>query len=291
MVLVYVNPPACRPSSGRLRCWGPSGPATEVPQDLGLVTAVVTQAYHTCVITASKAVRCWGQDPWKSNVTVVPPNLGPAVALALTSESACALLESGLVRCWGTLRFGDVPSDMGAIKAIAGQWISFCALTASGDARCWGGDNTLSATGPFIAAAPGANALCFLGASGAVACQRALDNTPLDMSPVVALSVGDLHACALQASGEVRCWGLDSVGIELVPVPPPDLGPCSAVYAGERHTCALNSLNTLRCWGASEAITNVPTDLGSVLTVSIATGQGPSVHVCVILQGELACCT
>jgi len=227
--------------TGGVRCWGHNShgqlgyslPATQnvgddepaywfKDVDLGanvLVKEIVAGGNHTCAITTTNKVRCWGYNGHgqlglgtNTNVgnnekpSAVPEvNLGGGipVQLSLGGNHTCALLDNGFLRCWG--------------------------LNSSGQL---GYGNTSGRSTPGNDLAPG--------------------------SKVLQVTTGSDHTCALMSTGNIKCWGyngyaqlgygnttnLHAPGVDL------DFGATAyRVSAGLYHTCALLSTGAARCWG------------------------------------------
>jgi alpha-tubulin suppressor-like RCC1 family protein len=137
---------------------------------------VAAGASHTCVITETNNVRCWGintngqlgyghinniGDNEMPNVSGnVSLNGESFVSLSMSLSATCALNNQGAVRCWGNSTYGqlgqgnvlqigdtEVPSTISAVdlggKAtqISMDWYSGCARLETGDLRCWGRGN------------------------------------------------------------------------------------------------------------------------------------------------------
>lgn len=186
-------------SAGGVECWGynewgqlgdgtDSGPQTckehscsTVPVAVQLpegvtATAIASGGYHTCVVTSSGGVDCWGRgeegelgngtttESW----TPVPVQLPQGVtvtAIAAESYHTCVLTSTGNVLCWGPNddgQLGDgtdtgpqsceeepcstVPVAVGGLesgaRAITAGWEYACAVGEAGGVQCWGYDGT-----------------------------------------------------------------------------------------------------------------------------------------------------
>ena len=228
----------------------------------GLV-AIESGAAHSCALSASGGVWCWGSnhsgqlgngstDPSSDPVAVSGLDEG-VVLIAIGSEHSCALVDGGAVYCWGANvsgQLGDnsmvqrpVPTEVvglgsGIVDLSAGSDHT-CARTSLGAVLCWG-----------------ANAFGQLGDNSAT--QR-LTPEPVDGlgAGVVAISAGGTHTCAIQADGSVVCWGNNSNGqlgdgsltqrIAPTAVIGLEMG-ASIISAGRLHTCAVSVAATV-CWG------------------------------------------
>ncbi|MDC0667098.1 RCC1 domain-containing protein [Nannocystis radixulma] len=248
--------------------------------------AVEAGGEHTCALSASGRVRCWG---WGDggrlgygNLTSIGDDEGPSAAgdvqvgattlqVSAGDQHACAVLTGGGVRCWGaggsgrlgygnTNSIGDneTPASVGVInvganvvKVTAGD-LHTCVQVTGGKVRCWGAGS---------AGRLGYGNLNNIGDTEAPA-------TAGDVkvgAEVLDVSAGDDHTCALVAGGKVRCWGrgsdgqlgygnVNSIGDNEVPSTAGDVnvgGAVKQVAAGQTHTCALLENGSVRCWGAS----------------------------------------
>ena len=247
-------------------------------------------AYHSCALLPSAAVRCWGHEVSgqlglagantigddETPAAAGPVDLGPgrtAQAVATGAYHSCALLDDGSVRCWG--------------YGTSGQ-LGYGATATIGD------DETPAAAGP-VDLGPGRTAR--------------------------AISAGSVHTCAVLDNGSVRCWGYGedgrlgtastaTIGDDETPgsIAPVDLGPgrtARAVSAGAGHTCAVLDDGSVRCWGYGangrlghgspnsvgddEAPGSIaPVDLGPGRTATaITTGEA---HTCAILDDASVRC-
>lgn len=118
-------------TSGGVKCWGYNdlnelGDGTRTtrltPVDViglsSVVTAVTGGGSHTCALTTSGSVKCWGYnlygqigdgggDTRSSPVDVVDLSDG-IIAIDAGDGHTCALTVSGEVKCWGDSSFGQV---------------------------------------------------------------------------------------------------------------------------------------------------------------------------------------
>jgi cysteine-rich repeat protein len=253
---------------------GTSGSADRpIPVPVAGVTsgavAVSAGTAHTCVLTTTGGVRCWGAAlgigdgrPDLSASRLTPTDaLGLAsgvVAVVAGDRNTCALTTTGGMKCWGEDTYGqlgdgganlyqlapvDVAGLTSGVVAMSSPGQQACAVTSSGGARCWGRDYSGQ-----------------LGDGGTNANQAApVDVTGLT-SGAAAIEAGGAHVCAVLGTGGLRCWGADSRGqlgdggANADQSTPADVvglaSGVAAVTTGDEHTCALTTAGGVKCWGS-----------------------------------------
>eukprot|EP01083_Nonionella_stella_P073291 198083_1 len=256
---------------------------------------IVAGSFHTCALSTSGAVKCWGRnnhgqlgygdtdkrgdEPDEMGDKLLDVELGSnftPIDIVAGSFHTCSLSASGAVKCWGrnnhgqlgygdTDKRGDEPDEMGdklldvelgsnftPIDIVAGSFHT-CSLSASGAVKCWGrngydelgyGDTNRRGNGP----------------------NEMGDNLKeIDLgTSFIAMQVtaGEFHTCALSRANEVKCWGLNVHGQlgyygdrSVIGVPEVDLGsnfiPIQ-IMCGAYHTCALSSSNKVKCFGLND---------------------------------------
>ena len=230
------------------------------------VVAVSAGLYHTCAITNSGALKCWGANYYGQlgDGTTIG-RLTPVAVSGLESgvaavsagyDHTCALTESGAAKCWGANSVGQLgdgtttyrlaPVDVSGldsgVAAISTGKFHTCALTGQGGVKCWG--NVIDSHSDDTAT------INYL--------------TPVDVSGlesgVLAISAGHDHTCALTYTGAIQCWGFNdaaqlgdgNVFYKNVPLKVGGLaGQMQAPAAGTYHTCALTGDGGVFCWGAN----------------------------------------
>ena len=266
-------------TAGGLKCWGSNhygklgdGTATDRSTQVDVtgltsgVAAVSTGSYHTCAVTTTGGLKCWGSNRYgqlgdgtatdrSTQVDVTGLTSGVA-AVSTGSFHTCAVTTTGGLKCWGQNRYGqlgdgttsirstpvDVSGLSARVAAVSAGLDHTCAPTTTGGLKCWGlnrygqlGDGTTST--------------------------RA---TPVDVSGlstgVAAASARGSHTCALTIEGGLKCWGLNSSGQlgngattdRRTPVDVSGLSTgVAAISAGGSYSCAMTAANGVKCWGSS----------------------------------------
>ncbi|OQW91831.1 MAG: hypothetical protein BWK79_16045 [Beggiatoa sp. IS2] len=173
-------------STGKVKCWGyntygqvgdgTSGASSakygpvEI-SSLSNIAYISAGLWHTCAITNTGGVKCWGRGDFyqlgngknvnTSSPTDVTGLSSGAVALAAGFNHTCALMNTGKVQCWGSNFAGQVvdtdvatwnsskpvevtslTGKVTALTAITGRnaldTSTTCALMETGQVKCWG---------------------------------------------------------------------------------------------------------------------------------------------------------
>lgn len=314
-------------TTGGVKCWGDnsggqlgnntlmsSGTPVDVTGLQGGVAAISAGYSHTCAVTTTGGVKCWGinRSGQLGNNTITSSRLpvdvtGLASGVAAVSagyEHTCALTATGGVKCWGgnsrgqlgngTLTYSLVPVDVtglpSGVAALSAAHRHACVLTTAGGAKCWG-DN-------------------FRGQVGINSTMDSL--VPVDVlglqSGVASISAGTGHTCALTTAGGAKCWGWSSFGQtgnnslsdSLVPTNVVGLQiGVIALVAGNAHSCALTTSGGVKCWGenrnkqlgdaAVPLQSPIPVDVSGLQAgvTAVALGFG---HTCSLMTaGNLKC--
>jgi alpha-tubulin suppressor-like RCC1 family protein len=282
--------------------------------------SVSTGDNHTCAVTTTNAVKCWGLNTsgQLGDATVTPrliphavPGLTGIASLSSGSAHSCALATGGAtVWCWGlndhgqlgnggsgnggrlpnVVVVGPAVGDIAQIE-LAAQFS--CLVSTAGRALCWGRNDDGQ-----------------LGINHAGVGESRF--TPAQVvgltSGVSEIAAAGKHACALMsAGGTVKCWGLNDHGalgvssyvspFSQVPIDVPGLTNVTAIAVGGQHACALSG-GAVKCWGLnasgqignnSTADAHSPTSVSGLPAgiVSIAAG---SQHTCAVSGvGALYC--
>jgi alpha-tubulin suppressor-like RCC1 family protein len=268
-------------TSGAVECWGDNrdgqlgngtttGSNTSVDV-VGLgsgVAAVSAGDVHTCAVTTTGAVKCWGNNlsgqlgngtTTESAAPVDVAGLGSGVtAVSARWDHSCAVTTLRAVKCWGANTSGQLGNGTttnsampvnvvglsSGVAAVSAGLFHSCAVTTTGAVKCWGSNNF-----------------------GALGDGTTTDsNTPVDVvgmgSGVAAVSSGVNHSCASFTSGAVECWG-DNRGGQLgngtttnsaTPVDVAGLGSgVTALSVGDLTSCAVTAGGAVMCWGSNWA--------------------------------------
>jgi alpha-tubulin suppressor-like RCC1 family protein len=184
------------------------------------VAAVASGGHHTCALTTSGGVKCWGWNrtgevgdgtTTQRNTPVDVTELTSDVAaIAVGGRHTCALTTAGDVKCWGFNLYGEVgdgstmdrsvPVDVvgltGTPVALDAGFFHTCAQTATGGVQCWGRN---------VEGQVGDGQVC------GSACAAPVNVSGLN-GGVSAITTGFYHTCALTTAGAVRCWGRNFEG-------------------------------------------------------------------------------
>ena len=269
-------------TAGGVKCWGSNnqgqlgdGSARDspTPTDVtGLATgvqAVSAGTWHTCALTSSGQVECWGAndsgqlgDGQACGAVCTTPvevlGLTNVDAITVGFGHSCAVIDGGGVKCWGENfqgQLGDgqvcgttcnTPVDVsgltsGTIAVDAGT-LHTCAVTDVGSTKCWGG-----------------NWAGQLG-DGTTVDRQAPVNVSGLATGAATVSSGYGHTCVLTTVGSGKCWGNNfhgqlgdgSTTDRSIPVNVSGMGDdIRTIAADGGHTCALTDAASVRCWGSN----------------------------------------
>ena len=242
-------------ASGGVRCWGRNaegqlgdGTTTSSPRPThvtgldGGIVAIAAGSAHTCALTDTGGVKCWGSngDGELGDFTQVS-RTAPVDVIGLTSgvvaitagdHHTCALLSGGGVDCWGYNVYGEVGNG-----TSGNSWLGAVPVCASGSGfGCTGGS---ALTGASAISAGGNNTCAVTG--GALLCWGSNYNGQLGQGFAPDKPVPDNNTCPTSASAGAECVSL--------PVGVPGLGSGVTSASAGDTTCALTTGGGELCWG------------------------------------------
>jgi len=275
---------------------GRAGTSPSLPAERGnaalassRAAVVVAGVAHTCALTRSRGVRCWGYNghdelgtgqstDFRPTPVDVSGLSGGVAAISAGARHSCALTSAGGVKCWGvnyggalgdgtTDRHGtpvDVVGLGSGVAAIAVGYDASCALTSGGGVKCWGSN--------------------FAGQVGdGTKDDRLKPVDVLGLSSGVSAIASGFKTCALMRAGTVKCW---SGYTALKAVDVPGLNGVIAITAGG-PLCALTSSGGVKCWDGDYGPT--PVDIAGLTSgvKAIASSDG---HACALTSvGGVKC--
>jgi alpha-tubulin suppressor-like RCC1 family protein len=239
-------------SAREVRCWGKNDSGqigdgtttnrlsmTAVSGGTAVAVAVAAGASHSCLLTYTGAVSCWGLNSSgqlgdgtttnrSSPVSVSLPL--PAVGITAGDAHTCAVLSDSTVRCWGRNRWNDYspsPARYGTVGHNDGSTDVFTSPTTVLDGVA-GGHPTLTGVRMVVA---GGRHTCALMAAGTVRCwgindygqvngsaessgsldaDAAVFQTGQPAITAISVTAGADFSCAVKANGQALCWGDDT---------------------------------------------------------------------------------
>ena len=205
---------------------------------------------HSCVLSESGNVYCWGADSYGQLGDNYWSNAWTPVQV---------------------LKGGSVDGDndgtyLSNIKSITSGDYHTCAVSNNNNVYCWGynvygqlGDGSTTSRYTPVQVLKGA------AVSG--------DNDGTYLSNMKSISAGRYYTCAVSNNNRLYCWGRNDWGqlgdgsdddkttpvrvVEGEMIHDPDVGidgyhsNIKSVSAGDTHTCAVSNNNNIYCWGAN----------------------------------------
>lgn len=289
---------------------GVSDPGFDPPLAEAPFVAVSAGILHTCALTTTNRVYCWGWndegqvgDGSRSDRRYPSQVAGTGTYASVTAGGghSCAVTTSGAPQCWGfnfsgQLGDGSTTGRSTPVTVSGGLTLSVldaggtfnCGIAADSTAHCWGWGGTGQ-----------------LGDGARPAAQTTPVATVGGLK-FTAVSGGTQHSCGLAADSTAWCWGDNGFGQlgnatstdTTRPVAVSGGLKFAAITTGYFHTCALAPNGDAYCWGDNSAgqlgdtlvvgSANTPRlVLGGHAFASISTG---AVHTCGVTVGGAGYC-
>ncbi|HEY69453.1 MAG TPA: sortase [Anaerolineae bacterium] len=211
---------------------------------------------HTCGVTTSGGIHCWGED--SHGQLVVPSPNTDFNQVSAGFLYTCGLKSSGTVVCWGDSASGKtiVPAYTDFTQVSAGNSHT-CGRRSDGSIACWGSSAAGKTTVPgdntnYTHVSSGWTHTCGRKMDGSLVCWG--DNTygqttlPSPNSGFAQISAGYRYTCGLKVDGSVQCWGLNSGGTQNGPAVNNGF---TQISAGQLHACGRKQDGSLECWGSA----------------------------------------
>ncbi|MBO9667036.1 MAG: hypothetical protein J7501_09505 [Bdellovibrio sp.] len=271
-------------TNGDLYCWGRNangqvgnngaGVDKNTPQliDSGVAYQMVSSGEnHSCGLTTTNKIRCWGQGMYgalgnggTSNLNV-PTEIDAAVDYKFVSvgaKSSCAITSTDKLRCWGhnaVNELGDgtttnalAPIDIDATNDYATVAIGSghgCGVTLTGAMRCWGYNGT-GAIGDGTTTAR----------TTPVTVNSGTTYTAVAVTDDQNIGGGRTTTCAVLSTGAVQCWGSNVNGqlanstlTQSTSAVNVDAGTTySSIFVTGHRACGVTTGTAggaLKCWG------------------------------------------
>lgn len=260
---------------------------TMLPSD---VIALNAGSNHTCALTASGEVWCWGRnqqqqiDSSTDEVVREPRRIfgdRAVTQVGLARDSACVVFVDMQFACQGATA---TLNGISAILSPSAQLVSsalgqHCVLADSVAQTCW--DEVSPPTSQNIPGvtlvSSGDDFACLLLRAGLVQCRG--DNQRRQIAPSLTatqipeyvfvplgssnnpMSAGYAHVCTIWQLGKVQCWGRNLEGQIAMPVQDSllftasphevDINGIVRLAVAGNHTCAIRYDRRVVCWGAN----------------------------------------
>ena len=299
-------------------CQGSQSVEIPPPVDASFI-AMAGGLLHTCAITTTHHVYCWG---WNRDGEIgdgsttdrpYATQIGNTLTLGVPTTGAahsCAVGANGDAYCWGlnlTGQIGDSTVISRATPTVVRGSLSFAEVAGGGTFTCgiratdssaycwgWGRDGELGSRPIQTCPTSGGPEPCIRAPSAVGGWGRFL-----------AISTGARHACALAVDSTAYCWGDNSAGQlgngtvvdTALPLAVSGGLKFKLLTSGFSHTCGLTAGGDAYCWGDNtwgqlgETVTSQalqPTAVGGGI-IFLALSAGAE-HTCGIGTGNTTHC-
>lgn len=238
-----------------------SNKRTPVRVDPATNYSLISTNYNTsCGITASGALKCWGQNSngqvGTGTIKLVsePVTIDSGVSYLTVSNGrfhTCGITTAGVLKCWGQNTFGKLGDGTTVDKwlpTVIDTAISYkevktylnhtCGITSADELKCWGQNS--------------------IGQLGDGSTDNRNIPTPINQGVFYKkVSTSGSHTCGITVGNKLKCWGNNTNGrlgdgsglTQLSPVPVDASTDFKTVALGDAFGCAITSSDDLKCWG------------------------------------------
>jgi len=280
-VAVGENHSCAITSAGQLRCWGQnsygqvghSSSSTAnvltptIVDSSSTYTRIKTRANHTCGITSSGVLKCWGYNFFSQigNNSTTNQMLPLVVdsgtsysSIAVGEQHTCGVTSAGSLKCFGQNTNGQIGNNTTSTSVgsptIIDQDVVYsaqnnyqlgahtCLLLNNSQLKCWGNNGQ------------GQLGISNIG-------QTYVPQLSLATTNFKYVSAANNSTCAIATDGSPYCMGENSFGQlglgstsnpVTTPAQPLSLSNIEVISLSARHGCAIDSNNKLFCWGKNE---------------------------------------
>jgi len=220
--------------------------------------AVACGYTHTCGITSTHVLLCWGQG--KNKQALLPQWIMAATEMKWRQVSAgtghsCAISDNGTAACWGANDEGqsDIPQGVANWSSISCGYAHTCGVAGNGSGYCWGWNGVTPA------------GMLPYGQCDVPKGHYNNNNTWRY------ISAGFVHTCGVDSLGAGHCWGAGANGQLLVPdkfetaesqgyiltpynhAPTVEPARWKTIESSYYHSCGLSMNGSVFCWGSNDA--------------------------------------
>ena len=202
-------------TNGSLDCTTRSASFHLPPDDGTLYQAISSGLSHSCAITQSGDIRCWGtNDRGQLDVPVID---GTFVSVSASGNHTCAIDSNTQVHCWGLNTAGqtDVPEPNSGFVSIHTGSGSSCGVKESGELVCWTTNTQIT---------------------------DILPENPAYTDIVLGEGGANVQSCGLTPEGAISCWARNQFSVDI-----PTGGPYTEIQSNYGWLCGLTTSGALDC--------------------------------------------